>query len=278
VNIFDFTKRKRRISGIVFEAIFGTAISSGKIYPRLSPRYAYFSCWVLVATVSLLVLSGCGTYKEELDSAKQQIEKLNLEIKKLTEEKSRLNQERTRLSDDSKSLSEKNTRLQRDWDDMNKAKAACLSESEETKNKFAAAEAEIAALKADKTRLVQEIEELKKRATETAPLSTPHTAVPTEVSPRGTKHLEELGPCEAVFAFMNASEGIVRQQKGEERTKSLEQLRLQYAPKMKGAPEKAIKAATDWVKEFSKSWDKTHGDSVFRLVSLRNIVSEACGK
>jgi septal ring factor EnvC (AmiA/AmiB activator) len=212
VNIFDFTHRKRPISGSVFETIFGTASSSGKIYPRLSPQYAYFSCWLLVATFSLFVLSGCGTYKDELDSAKQQIEKLNLEIKKLTEEGTRLNQEKNRLSDDSKTLSDKNTQIQRDLDDLNKAKAACLSENKEIKNKYAVVVEEIAALKREKAKLNQEIEELKKRVAETAPLSTSPTTMQTEVL--APKRLEELGPCEVVFAFMNASEGIIRQLKG----------------------------------------------------------------
>jgi hypothetical protein len=77
---------------------------------------------------------------------------------------------------------------------------------------------------------------------------------------------------------MKASEGIVRQHKGTERTKLLEQVRQQYAPRMKGAPEKAIKAAENWVKEGSKFWDQSGGDGVFSLLQLRNTVLEACGK
>jgi hypothetical protein len=278
VNIFDFTEPKGLISASVFGAFFGTADSSRKIHQRLAPQYAYFSCWVLVATVSLFVLSGCGTYKEELASAKQQIEKQDLEIKKLAEQGTRLKEETSRLNESSKALSDKNTRMQRDLDDLNRAKATCSAENEEIKKKNKLAEDEIAALRKEKATLIKEIEELKKRVADTVPSATPPAAVPTQGSPLGTKQLKEASPCEAVFAFMNASEGIIRQQKGEERTKSLEKMSLQYAPKMKGAPEKAIKAAGDWVKEFSKSWDKTDADSVFRLVQLRNIVSKACGK
>ena len=85
-------------------------------------------------------------------------------------------------------------------------------------------------------------------------------AMPTEVGPQSAKQPEELSPCDAVVAFMKASEAVVRQQKGTERTKSLEQVKQQFAPRMKGAPEKAIKAAEDWVKEGTKFWDQSRGD------------------
>ena len=77
---------------------------------------------------------------------------------------------------------------------------------------------------------------------------------------------------------MKVSEQVVRQQKGKERATWLEQVKKQYTPRMQGAPAKAIKAAEDWVKEGTKFWDQSPDDAVFRLLQLRNVVLDACGK
>jgi hypothetical protein len=170
--------------------------------------------------------------------------------------------------------------MQGELDDLNKAKASLFAEIKEIKKKDSQAEEEIASLKSEKVRLVQEIEELKKRVADLAPrpISPAPVPVPTEVDPGSAKQREEPNPCDAVIAFMRASEAIVRQQKGTERTKSLELVKQQYAPRMKGAPEKAIKAAEDWVKEGTNFWDKSSDDSTFRLLQLRNTVLDACSK
>ena len=224
------------------------------------------------------MVSGCGRYKEELESAKQQIQKLSSEVERLTGEVARLNQEKSRLSDDSKVVSDKNTRMQRDLDDLNKAKGALSAENKELLKKNKAAEDEIASLNSEKARLAKEIEELKKRVAQMAPPPTSPAGMPTEVGPQSAKQPEELSPCDAVIAFMKASEAVVRQQKGTERTKSLEQVKQKFAPKMKGAPEKAIKAAENWVKEGSKFWDQSGGEGAFSLLQLRNTVLDTCGK
>jgi chromosome segregation ATPase len=224
------------------------------------------------------MVSGCGRYKEELESAKQQIQKLSSEVERLSAEVARLNQEKSRLSDDTKVVSDKNTRMQRDLDDLNKAKAALSAENKELLKKNKAADEQIDSLNREKARLAQEIEELKKRAAQMTPPPTSPAGMPTEVGPQSTKQSAELSPCDAVIAFMKASEAVVRQQKGTERTKSLEHVKQQFAPKMKGAPEKAIKAAENWVKEGSRFWDQFGGDGAFSLLQLRNTVLEACGK
>jgi chromosome segregation ATPase len=242
------------------------------------PSVQALCCWPLILILSLLMVSGCGRYKEELESAKQQIQKLSSDVERLTGEVARLNQEKSRLSDDSKVVSDKNARMQRDLDDLNKARGALSAENKELQKKNKVAEEEIASLKLEKASLAKEIEELKKRVTQLAPTPTSPAGMPTGVGPQSAKQPEELSPCDAVIAFMKASEAVVRQQKGTERTKSLEQVKQQFSPKMKGAPEKAIKAAENWVKEGSKFWDQTGGEGVFSLLQLRNIVLDACGK
>jgi outer membrane murein-binding lipoprotein Lpp len=278
VNIYDSTRQVRRMLGMLGQEIRETGCRSFRSFDQKLPSFQVLSCWTLILIVSSLMVSGCSRYKEELDGAKQQVEKLNSEVTRLTEEVARLNQEKTRLTDDSKALSDKNTRMQRDLDDLNKAKGALSTENKELQKRNKAAEEEIASLKREKAGLAQQIEELKKPVTQPAPSPASPTGIPTEVAPPTGKQPEELSPCDAVIAFMKASEVVVRQQKGTERAKSLENIKQQFAPKMKGAPEKALKAAENWVKEGSKFWDQSGGDGTFRLLQLRNTVLDTCGK
>jgi outer membrane murein-binding lipoprotein Lpp len=278
VNTYDSTRQMRRMLRMLGQVICEIASRSFRGCAQKLPSFQALFCWALMVSISLVMVSGCGRYKEELESAKQQIQKLSSEVERLTGEVARLNQEKSSLSEDSKVVSDKNTRMQRDLDDLNKAKGALSAENKELQKKNKVAEEEIASLNREKASLAKEIEELKKRVTQLAPTPTSPAGMPTEVVPQRTKQPEEQSPCDAVIAFMKASEAVVRQQKGTERTKSLEQVKQQFAPKMKGAPEKAIKAAENWVKEGSKFWDQTGGEGVFSLLKLRNTVLEACGK
>ncbi len=278
VNIFDSTRPVGRMLAVLRHIISETTYRSLRSRAQGLPTPHAVFCWALIVSVLLPMVSGCGRQKKELASAKQQIEKLNSEVKRLTDETARLKQETSRLSDESKALSDKNTRLQRDLDALNKAKAAISTENSELKKKNSAAEEEIASLKREKGQVAQEVQEYKKRVTETAPPPKAPAATSTEVVPGGAKRMEELSPCDAVVAFMKASEEVVRRQKGPERAKSLEQVKQQYAPRMKGAPAKAIKAAENWVKVGTKFWDQVGGEGTLQLIQLRGIVLEACGK
>ena len=87
-----------------------------------------------------------------------------------------------------------------------------------------------------------------------------------------SKAPENTSPCEAVLAFMKASEQLVRSYKSEQRTDMLEKVKQEYGPRMKGAPEKAIKNAEAWADELINSWDKPGDNTVFNLLSKRNAV------
>lgn len=280
MNTCESNLRTRRMSGMPFESFEGAFKSFRKISRKLTSLCAFF-CWVLTAGVFLGLVSGCGTYKEDLESAKQQIEKLNVETKKLTDEAARLNQEKSRLTDELSALSDKNTRMQRELDDVNKTKAALSAENREIGKKNSAAEDEITSLKKENSRLSQEVERLNKNVAELTPQPKPAPTAPTVPNEAGLsnpKQGEDLSPCDAVLAFMKASEAVVKQQKGQERTKSLAHVKEQYAPKMKGAPNKAIKAAESWVAAGVKFWDTSSSDSTFQLLQHKNTVLEACGK
>jgi hypothetical protein len=267
VNIYGSPTRKRQGS----EKACGSFRGFGRALPSF---YALF-CWTVLLSALLLMISGCG--RKELEDAKQQINNLTAENQKLTELSAGLNKDKNRLNGEIKTLSDKNSRIQRDLDELNKSKAALTDDNKKLKDKITAMEGELTSLKRDKSKTAEEIEEYKKRLADSVPISKPSGNVPSQIGSTG-KTEEEISPCDSVLAYMKASEQVIRQQKGKERTQSLEQVKTQYSPRMKGAPAKAVKAAEDWVKEGAKFWDQSPDDAVFRLLQLRNIVLDACGK
>jgi hypothetical protein len=267
VNIYGSPTRKRQ----VFENACGSFRGVAGGWPSF---YGVFR-WTVLLSVLLLMISGCG--RKELEDAKQQIDKLTAENKKLTELSASLDNDKNRLNQELKTLSDKNSRMQRELDQLNKSRATLSDENKKLKEKSSAIEQEIASLKSEKSRQAQEIEDLKKRLNDLAPPSKSPALIPGEIGPQGSQP-KELSPCDAIIEFMKVSEQVVRQQKGNERARSLDQVHKQYSPRMKGAPQKAIKAAEDWVKEGTKFWDQSPDDAVFRLLQLRNTVLNACGK
>jgi len=276
VNNFDSIKPVRKVLRAegdgIHQKIQGDVRGIDKELPSLFTIFR----GTLILGVLLFMVSGCGSCKQDLESAKQQIEKLNAEVKRLTEETARLNKEKNGLSDELRRLSDRNIAMQQELSDLNKAKARLSAEDQEIRQKNTLAEKEIVSLKNEKSHLALEVERLKKLVARDSP---PKTAItPAEAYPSGAKPLEKLSPCDAVIAFMNASEDVITRQPKGERTKLLEQVKQQYADKMKDAPEKATKAAENLVKEWVKQWDKSTDDGVFRLLQLRNIALKACGK
>ncbi len=251
-----------------------TCGSTGPFARELPSLKALFY-WAVLLSVLLLTISGCG--RKELEEAKQQINNLNVENKKLTDLSATLDKEKNQLSGEIKSLTDKNSRLQRDLDDANRTKAALSDENKKQKDKIGLMEQDLVRLNKEKAQHAEEIEEYKRRLAESTPTSKPSVTAPGPM--RATERSEEnLNPCDAAIAFMKESEQIIRQQRGNERTKALEQLKKHYSPRMQGGPAKAMKAAEDWVKQAAMFWDKSPDDSVYRLLQLRNVVLEGCGR
>jgi DNA repair exonuclease SbcCD ATPase subunit len=274
VNVCYSGALMKLVSGMFVMRLSQTMYRSFGKFSRKLPSLRAISCCTLILPILLLMISGCGRHKEELENARQQIEKLNAEVGRLTEEITKLNREKSRLSDDANTLSDKNAQIQKELDSQSKAKGVLSAENRDLNKKYSSVEQELTALKHEKERLTKEFEECRKKAAEMVPATKP----PAGIEPQSMKQQEVLSPCDQVLAFMKASEGIVRQHKDPERTQLLERTRQEYAQKMKGAPEKAIKAAEDWVKEGGKFWDNLADDSTFRLLQLRNTVLESCGK
>jgi chromosome segregation ATPase len=235
--------------------------------------------------LAVILVSGCGRYKQELETAKQQVVNLAAENKKLTDLSASLNQEKGRLNDQIKDLSDKYAKAQRELDDANKAKTDLSNENSKLKQQDAAMKEEIASLKTERDDLSIEAKELKQRLSEALELAGPSLSVPARIAlERSANQMapdsrKTLSACDAVIEFMKRSESVIKRNKGQERAELLRQVKQQYSSLMRDAPERATKAAQDWVNEGPKFWDESSdNDSVFRLLQLRNIVLDACGK
>lgn len=276
MNSFDSTQRVRLTSGVPGQSAGNGA---GSLARRLFSLRAGFR-WALILVVSLLMVAGCGRYKEELESAKGKISKLNAQIKELTETVTKLKKEESRLSGETENLSKQNSQMQRELNAVREVRERLGAENKDIKQKNTEAEREIESLKRDNARLTEETESLKKRVIPPSPPPKTSELTPNAKGLENAEQPKEATPCDAVIAFMRASEAAVRKSQPSERVSALDQVKEQYAPKMEGAPEKAVKAAQEWVKQGLEFWvsSKPPDDAMFRLIRLRNTVLEACGK
>lgn len=236
-------------------------------------------CIVVLAVVSL---AGCGKFQEQLDTAKRQIEQLHAETKSLSERLAGLDQEKTRLSEQTKLLAEKNEVLRNQVAALEKAKTSLEKDLEAARKSNQATAAELQSVKTQKADLEREVEALKKSAgaapalpaepKEQASGAAMQAAPDKGASPAHAK----ASPCDALLRYMRRSQAIVRQYKGEERTKMLQQVKQELEPHMNGAPEKALAAAEKWVNEMVRVWDNPRSDSAYILLSNKAVVLDTC--
>ncbi len=226
--------------------------------------------------LAVIVMSGCGKQKQELENAKQQIDRLNAETKSLTESFANLGKEKARLQESMKLLSEKNDALEREVAALKRAKASVEKENATLKAGNEEARKELESLKKERDDLKRELETLKKSAAASPAVSAQPEQKVTAAEQSAAKPPQATSPCAAVIHYMKKCEAIVRQYKGKERAKLLEQAKQESSPQMRGAPEKAIAAADRWVKEVARMWDKPREDSAFILLSNKDIVLKAC--
>jgi len=257
---------------------------SGEVSAARLRTASGFLTKLCLVCLAVAVVSGCGRYKEDLENAKQQIDRLNSETKKLSEIAANLEKEKTRLNDELKLLSDKNAKIQQEVAELRRAKEALSKENADLKKRNSAIQEEATTLKREKSDLLRELEELKKRGGESAEPGKALAPGAAETTPRQTakeqvsKPQEQSNPCDAVVEFMKRNGEIVRQHTGEERARLVEQVKRDYAARMRGAPERAIKAAEAWVSELISNWDKPKDDTVFNLITKRNAALEACKK
>jgi uncharacterized protein (DUF3084 family) len=255
----------------------------GFVRSRLT-QYGFLAARLCVVFLAVVLVSGCGRHKEELESAQQQIERLNTETKTLTESFASLDKEKARLNEGMKLLSQQNDELQLEVATLKKTKAALDKENERLKKSNEEVDRKLESLNQQKVLLEQEVESLKKNAA-TAPslLTEPESAVSRGAAAPGREppvsdRQQAMTPCDAVLHYMRQSQTIIRSYAGEERSQLLEQLKQQLSPRMADAPASAVQAAEKWVSEMIRVWENPREDSAFILLSQKNTVLEACQK
>lgn len=226
-----------------------------------------------------LLVSGCGM-QQELETAKQNVERLTAENRKFSEIIADLTQGKNKLTEEIAALEAKNRNLTDEVARTQKADQALSKENSELKRKQNDCRNELANLQKDKTSLNDQLDQLKKQLESPDRTSIGDSAgqQSLEASRQSPKPREALNPCDSVLEFMRKTEEIVRRVKGEQRTKQLKDLKQEYAARLNAAPEKARKASLQWVAELERSWDKPDDNTVFNLLSKRNAVLEACEK
>jgi len=240
---------------------------------------------LLLATLVVVIVSGCGRHKQDLDEAKQRIDNLTAENKRYSEIIANLEKDKRRLTEERQAVDTKIDTLRRELRDLEKSKVALSEEISELKKRNGELLADVNSLRREKADVSQQIEESKprtadsvKRTIQTASDRPDERTPLIGAGPKMPKSAENMSPCEALQAFMDASEQMVRSYKGGQRTDMLEKVKHEYAPRIKGAPEKAIRNAQAWVDELSSSWDQMRNDTVFNLLIRSNAVADACKK
>jgi DNA repair exonuclease SbcCD ATPase subunit len=256
----------------------------GRAVPAKFRKSVVFATKLGLVCLAVLIASGCGRYKEELESAKQQIDKLTAEGTRLAEVSANLEKEKTRLNDELKLLSDKTSKMEQQLGDLQKANASVQDEIGKVKKRNGELQYELSTLKKEKVELLRQVEDLTKSAAESVHPEKLPAPGPSETraerSPKeriGTQR-GNLAPCDAIVELMDKCLEIFKQHKEEERAKLLELIREEYASRIEGAPEKAIKAMEAWINELGNLWDSPKDDTVLVLVSKRKAVRAACGK
>jgi len=258
--------------------------AAGRCVPKKKRTAFVLATRVLIVGLVVVVVSGCGRYKQDLEEAKQRIDSLTADNKKCSEIVASVEKEKRGLTEERQAVDTKIDTLLKEIGDLKKTNAALSDELNKLKKNNNELSADLNSLRREKADLAQQIEELKKRADAAArqdqsPATGRGEGTPlTVVGQKMSKAPENTSPCEAVLAFMKAIEQVVRSYKSEQRNDMLEKVKQEYGPRMKGAPEKAIKNAEAWSDEMINSWDKPGDNTVFNLLSKRNAVLDACAK
>jgi len=230
-----------------------------------------------------VVLSGCGNYKQELQTAKQEIDRISTENKTLLQTVSRLQQEKSGLTDEISRLRDANQALTSENERLTKDRSKVARQNAELESASKALEKDLASLKQQKAELQRQVEELKQAVSVSAERERPSTA--EAMPPPGSglvrpspEQQAKLGPCDFLIEYMKKVESIFRRATGDERAKLIENLRKEYESRISGAPKKARIAAEAWTSEMTRSWDKPRDDSVSLLIEKRNAVLKSCDK
>lgn len=235
---------------------------------------------LIVMCLSVAMLAGCG--KQELEEAKARNAELTAQNQQLSGTIARLETEKSSISKELASEKDRNATVADELAQVKKAHADSTKRTEELDKKVGQLDTEILTLKQEKERLSAEVDELRKQAVQppaqTSILPEERGEMPSTMeSPSGSTPQASMTPCKALVEYMRQARSVIQRSKGGERKSKLDELRSGYASKTREAPESARKAADEWVKEMSSSWDNVQDDTLFRILQLKNAAISACG-
>lgn len=239
---------------------------------------------MILCLVFLGSLTSCGPSKKDFEDVKSQVADLTAKSQSLSELNERLTAEKSALGKELDGLKTKNAALSTESDQYKRNVSDLTQKNEELSKTYKQLETEVSKLKAKNDQLSAQVNELKKKLSQITDHPSPQadTNQPLrfkeDSSSQAVKPQGALTPCDALIEYMLKSREVVQKFKNPERKTKLEELYSAYSSKIDPAPAKAKKAAVEWVKELSRSWDKHHDDTVSRLLRLRNTVLKECGK
>ena len=239
---------------------------------------------IILCLVFLGSLTSCGPSKKDFEDVKSQVADLTAKSQSLSEMNERLTAEKSALGKELDGLKNKNAALSTESDQYKKNTSDLAQKNEELSKTYKQLETEVSKLKAKNDQLSAQVNELKKKLSQNTEHPSPQTDAnqplrfKEDSRSAGVAPSRASTPCDALIEYMLKSREIVQKFKNPERKAKLEELYSAYSSKIDPAPAKAKKAAVEWVKELSRSWDKHHNETVSRLLRLRNTVLKECGK
>jgi chromosome segregation ATPase len=244
----------------------------------------YHRSWLGLAVilVAVLVTAGCSGLKEELATAKKKVDQLTAETKQLKQRVGQLEDKEKEAKDELRKLEDDCSKLRAEAKGLTRKNEGLSNETKKLRETGEQLKKQVLDLKNENKDLTRKVEELKTKnaAQEARPLADPAPRRPEETGRTVETGKEQAAatPCDALMEFMRKSANVIRQLRGEERLRGLQQLEKDYSAKIKDAPKKATVAAKTWVKALSAGWNKTTGDSIFKILVHKNKALKACGK
>jgi chromosome segregation ATPase len=245
-----------------------------------------FTVVTILAFVCLLplILSGCGQYREELEQAKRQVERLSSANKQLTDAVGRLESEKSGLVQEVKELRERNGSLDKDLETLKKTHAQLAREKTRAEDGSKELQQEVLSLKKANDDLQKQVARLKDESTSSVTTGPMKDRAPVPEDSGLKSDIEQpekradQDPCDALVDYMRKVGTMLRMATKEQRPQKLEQIKQEYRVRMQGAPEKAKAAAESWVTELVQGWDKPGDDLVFNLIRKRDAALKGCNE
>jgi septal ring factor EnvC (AmiA/AmiB activator) len=139
--------------------------AAGRCVPKKMRTAFVLATRVLIVGLVVVVVSGCGRYKQDLEEAKLRIDSLAADNKKCSEIVANLEKEKRGLTEERQAVDTKIDTLLKEIGDLKKTNAALSDELNKLKKNNNELSADLNSLRQEKSDLSKQIDELKNRFT-----------------------------------------------------------------------------------------------------------------